>query len=261
MYKLYKKGQIFFYVLIRSWNSYEYFDRCVDSILNQTYKNFKILFVDDSSNYTKKQKEYIRKKLKNHTVVFNKKRKFSVFNAYKMLRKYAENNDAIVLNLDGDDWLLGRMVLEYLAKVYSENPECLLSFGECVFWDGKKNSTPSRFVKEYTNIPYPKKVIRQNSFRKYPFSPLHPRTWKVWLFKKIRKQDLLRPDGTWLEFAEDLAMFLPMLEMAAERYKVIKIPLYVYNISSKHSDVKDNLLGLLKDELIIRKKKPYAKIR
>lgn len=254
------KKQIFFYVLIRSWNAFEYFDRLANSIFSQTYTNFKILFIDDASNYTKEQKKYIGHKLRGHIVIFNKVRKYSVFNIYKMLHEYAPNNNAVVVNLDGDDWFFNDKVLEYLSKVYRGNPECLLTYGECVFWDGEKNSNPSRFVKKHINIPYPQKVAIENSYRRYPFLPLHPRTWKVWLFKKIKRADLLRPNGSWLQFAEDQAIFYPMLEMAAGRYKVIKIPLYVYNVSTKHSDEKENLIGLLRDELIVRKKKPYAAI-
>lgn len=260
MNKSQEENEVFFYILIRAWKAFQYFDRCIDSVLNQTYKNFKILFVDDASDYTPNQEEYIRKRLKNHITRFNQKRKYSVFNAYKMIRDFAENDDAVVFNLDADDWLLSQDSLEYLAKFYKRNPNCLLTYGECLYWDGKGFSKPSRFVKKYTNVPYRKSIIRKNSYRKEPFLPLHPRTWKVWLYKKIKKEDFLRPDGSWLQFAEDQAMFFPMLEMANGRYTVIKKPLYAYNIATKHSDVKLNTPKLLKDELITRKKVPYEPI-
>jgi hypothetical protein len=174
-----------------------------------------------------------------------------------MTHKFAIRSSAIILNLDGDDWLLGPDSLKHLAWVYKNNPQCLLTYGECVLWDGKHYTRPSRFVNKFTNIPYPKSVIEKYSYRKYPFLPLHPRSWRVWLFKKIKKQDFLRPDGSWLQFAEDQAIFYPILEMATARVKVIKRPLYVYNVASVHADIKENLRGLLKDELIIRKKNSY----
>ena len=64
----------------------------------------------------------------------------------------------------------------------------------------------------------------------------------------------MRPDGSWLQFAEDQAMFYPMLEIAKGKYAVMSKPLYVYNIATKNSDNKQNLIRLLKDELIIRRK-------
>jgi len=194
--------------------------------------------------------------LNGHITQFNSQRLFSTYNAYTLIHKYAKINEAVVVNLDGDDWFFGSDTLAYLAKLY-QSSKCLLTYGECVFWDGYKYSKPCRLIKEHTNIPYPKTVIKDNSYRKYPFLPLHPLTWKVELFKRIAQQYLLRPDGTWLRFAQDQAIFYPMLEMAAKKCSVIKKTLYVYNVSNKHSDVRENFYQLLKDELVIRKKQPY----
>ena len=249
--------RIFFYVLIRSWNSFASFDRCIESVFSQTYKNFKILFVDDASPYTKKQKAYIKESLKNHIPIINKTRRYSLYNSYNMIHNYANKNDAVILNLDGDDWLYDENCLKYLSDVYIKNKNCLITWGECLLWNGKNYSNSSRFIMENINIPYPQLVIKYNNYRKYPFLPLHPRTWKVWLFKKIKIADFKRPDGSWLQFAEDQAILYPMLEMANGHFKVIKKPLYVYNVATKNSDVKVNLINLLKDELIIRKKLTY----
>lgn len=229
-------------------------------MLGQNYKNFRILFVDDASNYTTGQKKYIGKKLQGHIVRFNKERQHSLRNAYEMILTFAKNDDAVVLNLDADDWLIDKNVLTEIANTYNRTG-CLLTYGECkIFENNELTNKPSRVLKEHTNIPYPERIIKTNSYRKYPFLPLHPRTWKVWLFKKIKKEDFLREDGSWIEFAEDQAIFYPMLEMSNGRFCVISIPLYVYSIETQHSDTKQNLIGLLRDELIIRRKKPYEPI-
>ena len=244
----------FFYVLIRSWDSFEWFDRCINSVFNQTYRNYKILFVDDASYYSKKQQEYIRKRLKNHVVIFNKIRRYSVYNAYCLIHKYAKNNDAVILNLDGDDWLLEKNSLKHIAAVYQKNRGCLLTYGECYIWGGKGLSEKkSRFIKHYSNIRYPIDIVRKLSYRRQPFYPFHPLTWRVSLYKKIKKKDFLRPDGSWLQYGQDLAIFFPLLEMANGRFKVLKKSLYVYNDANPLSDLKRNLIKHLKDELIIRK--------
>ncbi|OGV91470.1 hypothetical protein A2783_01550 [Microgenomates group bacterium RIFCSPHIGHO2_01_FULL_45_11] len=256
-----KKSFPYFFILIRSWNCYRNLLKSINSALKQDYRNFKILFIDDASNYSNKQKNVIKKKLKSHIAVFNSKRKFAVCNAYYLLKNFADKKNAVVLNLDGDDWLLDTSVLSYLSMVYQKSPHCLLTWGECVFWNGKTYSKPSRLIKPYTNISYPLKVVKESSYRRYPFLPLHPRTWKVSVFNQIKKASFLRPDGTWLQFAEDQALFYPMLEMARGRYKVIKKPLYAHNTTTKLSDAKINLTQLLKDELIIRKRKSYEKFK
>lgn len=250
-------SEIFFYILIRHYKSFTYFDRCIDSVLQQTYRNYKILFVDDASGYSKERKRYIKNKLKNHIVIFNRDRKFSLFNAYYMIHKYATKSNAIVFNLDGDDWLIDAYVLRYVAKVYKTS-NFQITYGECVFWNGNNTSLESRFIQAKTNICYPKKVVYSNTYRLYPFLPLHPRTWRVELFNKIKKDDFLDSKGNFLKFAEDQAMFYPMLEMSKGNYKCIKKPLYVYNTININSDIKKNIFRLLKDEILIRMKGSYV---
>lgn len=255
MKKTYERD-LFFYILIRSWNAFEYFDRCIDSVLNQTYKNYQILFVDDASNYTIDQRKYIEAKIgtKNNTVRFNKKRKYSLRNAYEMINTYAMIEDAVIVNLDGDDWLLNENVLKQLKKIY-EVKNCSFTYGECLIWDGLRLSDiPARQLKFFTNISYPKHVVEAKSFRSYPFLPLHLRTWKVDLFKSIPLSNFQKRNGEWISFCEDLAIYFPMLENTFEKCEVIKEPLYVYNCENRLSDSKVHMQKLIREEIILRKK-------
>jgi glycosyltransferase involved in cell wall biosynthesis len=250
---------VFFYILIRSWNSFEFFDKCINSVLKQNYSNYIILFVDDASPYSTKQKRYINKLLKEHVVVFNKKRKYSLRNAYDLINKHAKRKDAVIFNLDGDDWLLPN-ALSTVAKAYRDNPSCLFTYGECLIWNGKEISKKrSRDILEHANKPYKKSVVKDNNYRKTPFLPLHPRTWKVWLFKKINKEDFLRVDKTWIKYVEDQAIYFPMFEMAGERCKNLRKPIYVYNIANKYSITRHDLSGTILEELTIRRKAKYEK--
>lgn len=251
-------SEIFFYILIPSWNAFEYFDCCINSVSSQSYTNYKILFVDDCSDYTKEQKRYIHQKLNKHIVRFNIERKFAVRNIYEMLHEYTENDNAIVVNLDGDDWLLHENVLLYLAKIYKKR-QCYLTYGECLVWDGKNLSQkPARFLDNNWNIPYPQNVIANNTYRREPFYPLHLRSWKLSLYKKILKKDFQEDGGKWLKFCYDLAIYFPVLEMVQGKYFVPKIPLSVYNMGTPYSDIKVHRINLLRDELIIRRKTPYT---
>lgn len=250
-----------FYILIRSWNAFEYFDRCVDSVLEQNYKNYKILFIDDHSNYNAGKRMYIKNKLRGHCVKFNNKRLYSLRNAYSLLSDCPNSENAVVFNLDGDDWLLDNKSLETVAKTYHENENCLLTYGECLIWDGSKLSNkPAGHILPYVNRTYSPTIIKNRLYREVPFFPLHPRTWKLWLFNKINKSDFLKPDGSWINFAEDQAIYYPMLEMANGNFKVITNPIYVYNLANSNSDINSNLVGLLKDELLVRKKPKYEPI-
>src|SRR5436190_484855 len=144
-----KEKQTFFYILIRSWKNLHFFERCIHSILEQTYLNYQILFVDDCSGYSKTNQQYIQNSLSGHVVILN----------------------------------------------------------------------------------------HQRSFRKEPFYPLHLRSWKVWLFTKVKKDDFLRPDKSWLQFCEDMVIYFPMLEMAWDKCEVIFEPLYIYNLATQKGDI------------------------
>jgi hypothetical protein len=175
-----------------------------------------------------------------------------------MIHKFAKKDNAVVFNLDGDDWLPHPKCLEIVASCYKENDKCQLTYGNCLIWDGSKRLKSANSLTPFVNIPYPKYVVKNRTFRKQFFMALHPRTWRVSLYKKIKRNAFLRPDKSWLRFAEDQAIFFPLLEMAEGNFEVIKKPIYVYNVATDLSDVKTNYLKLLKDELIIRRKKPYV---
>jgi glycosyltransferase involved in cell wall biosynthesis len=251
-------NSVFFYILIRAWHSYDNFDNCINSIFKQNYNKYQILFVDDATPLSKLQKQHITQKLKGHIAVFNKKRLYSLRNSYQMIHKFAKKDKSVIFNLDGDDWLPHPRCLEIVASCYKENSKCQLTYGDCFIWDGKKNIKSAKSGIPFVNIPYPKYVVKNHTYRRHFFMALHPRTWRVSLYKKIKRSDFLRPNNSWLRFAEDQAIFFPLLEMAGENFKVIKRPIYVYNVATDLSDVKTNYLKLLKDELIIRRKKPYA---
>lgn len=241
----------FFYILVRSWNAYDNFDRCIDSILKQSYDHYQILFVDDNSKYSAEQKLRIKKKLHGHIVIFNKKRKYSVRNAYEMIHRYAKKSDAIILNLDGDDSLFGTNVLSYLNTIYKKT-SCLYTYGECYLVD-KEITRISKLARQFTNTVYPVEIIKSKSFRLYPFLPLHPRSWRVHIFKSIPKKEFMVTNNQWFKFCEDMVIFFPMLEREPYRCEVLKKPLYNYNMT-EFSDIVKNMRQTIEEEILLRRR-------
>lgn len=251
----YMSHPVFF--LIRSWNCFPYISRCLRSVLDQKVKDFTILFVDDASDYTREQKKYIHETLRGHVAVFNTVRKYAARNAYELIHAYVKQDDAIVINVDGDDWLEGVDVISVIRTIYKKT-DCVLTYGNCRYYNpGSPIHNTIASSCGQLNHRYAKDIEHNNVYRKTFFIPLHLRTWKAGLFKKIKKESFLRPNGSWTRSCEDQAMFFPMLEMARGRYEVLKEILYVYNKENVYNDEKTNRQDLLFDELCIYKKPPY----
>ncbi len=254
MKKTVVKKETFFYVLIRSWNAFDCFDRCIDSVLSQTYTHYQIIFVDDASDYTIEQKNHIRKKLRGHKVIFNSVRLYALRSAYEALGAYAAKDDAVVFSLDGDDWLADSKVLEYHNEIYKKN-RFDATYGDCLLYkNGFLNPQPASQLLPFTNTYYPAHIQKSRAFRKYPFLPLHPLTWRVSAFKKIPKKNFMHR-GKWFKYWQDLAIFLSLLEDKKNTVAVLTKPSTVYNMSHPtNTNASYKLYERIQEELDIRLK-------
>lgn len=250
------------YILIRSRTKFEWVIRSIQSALTQEYNDFKILFVDDASDYTREQQQTIRSMLKGHVVVFNQKRKYSPRNGYEMIHKYVDQNGALVVNLDGDDFWVNSRALKRISEIY-QRTNCLLAYGECrlvlpnLSW---KSFLPSNLIFKGHNTRYDRRVEVGNEYRQDPiFRPLHPRSWKAEVFKRIEKEAFLDNEGNWLTTCEDQAMFFPMLEMSGGRYAVDNKILYGYRWDYFGNNYRYQPEVQRRDEQLIRSKKPYQR--
>jgi len=246
------------FVLVRAWNNYAYLEECLASIFSQKgLKKFTILLIDDCSDYTKLQQKKLTRSLFNHKYIRNRFKKYGIRNAYEVIHQFVPNN-AIVINVDGDDWLSTPHSLQLILNQYHD-PNCWLSYGhpnlismtnQLRFFSSQKIS-PRRYSQQSEEL---------NSYRREFFLPSHPRSWRSSLFKKIKIKDLKRPNGDWLRFCEDQAFFFPMLEMAHGKYSVLNQDVYNYRVEYAESDYTLNLKEKFFDELCIRLKDIYATI-
>jgi len=255
-----RSNKPYYYILVRSWNAFDYFDKCINSILNQTYKNYKILYIDDASDYTLSQKNYIKKKLKGHVAHFNNQRMFSVYNALYMIKNYAKINNSMITVVDADDWLIDNNTLKFISDSYIKN-NIYLTYGSCMLWDGFKYLSIKHHPKyNMLNRPYSSKVIKNISFRREQFRIFHPVSFSKIIFNLIKEDSYKEDVNTWLRYSFDLATYIPILEMINGKFTLINKTMAIYNISSPNTNDKRNLFDFLREDLIIRKKEKYEAI-
>ncbi|MCH9612154.1 MAG: hypothetical protein S4CHLAM102_06380 [Chlamydiia bacterium] len=220
-----------FVILIPSFNNAGVVAQNLLSALNQEYKNYHIIYInDDSNDFTlENAKHAIAHHPKKHLVRFisNKKNQGALKNCYDVI--HTLDNEKIVILLDGDDWFAHENVLQYLNGLY-QDPLVWLTYGQYTLAPhfALGNAKPLS-IKELREAK-----VRQ--YRSFTFKS-HLKSFYAGLFKRIRKEDLLY-DNEFFPVAADCAMMLPMIEMAREHVYFIKDPLYVYNTENPFPEEK-----------------------
>ncbi len=220
-----------FVVVIPSYNNKDWYQRNLDSVFNQKYSNYRVIFIDDASpdGTGVLAKEYIQEKGQQFrtTLIQNQTRMGALANNYQAIMSC--NPQEIIVEVDGDDWFYCDQILAYLNKMYSD-PDVWVTYGQFVYYPGDVIG----WVQEI-----PETVIQTNTYRQHRWLTTHLRTFYAGLFHKIKKEDLLL-DGEFFSMAGDLAHMFPIIEMAGPHSRFIPDVLYVYNVATEMNDhIKD----------------------
>lgn len=242
-----------FTIVIPSFNNIKWYTRNLDSVLNQAYHKYNIIYTDDCStdgtadaveNYVNKKQQWKDK----FTLIRNKERKGAMENLYDMIHSIPDDN--IILTVDGDDWLAHRNVLNKLNEIYSQ-PNIWITWGQ--YKDSQGGIGCSREI--------PKHIIASNSYRKFRWCTSHLRTFYAWMFKKIPKEEFLNNDGKFYAMAWDLIFMQALVEFSHGKGKFIPDILYIYNTENPIQDCKVNIKLQQATERIIRARKPFLPLK
>lgn len=238
-------------VLTTSYNNSAWVEKNVNSILNQDYGNYRVIYVvdasEDDSAYRVKNVLKAHQKKIDFNLICNSKRLGALSNIYHIIHDQCED-DAIIVSLDGDDWFYDNQVLKKINAVYCKKKVWITH--------GKMIEYPSNHTG--WSVPIPRKIIAKNAFRTYR-CPSHLRTFYAWLFKKIRLEDLVY-NGEFFVMTWDQAIMFPMMEMAGNRHFFVKDLTYVYNMDNPINDNKVNAQLQRDLEVYIRSMPRYQRL-
>jgi len=249
-----------FKIVIPSYNNEDWVEYNIASILNQTYTNYEVLYIDDkSTDGTLEKVRSIVGGLSNWTVVsndINRKRGYNTNPKNPHIQRLMTDPEDILIFVDGDDWLYDENVLHNLNEYYNKH-RCWMSYGGFVIYygDDKEVGYPTTQNTHYSDYVHSQKLYRKDVWR-----ASHLRSFKWWLYSSIKEDDLrYTKDGLHYEYAEDLATSFPCLEMCGKgKIGVVDFLTYVYNqsgeIGARSEERQSNVAAC---DAEVRNREPY----
>ena len=247
-------------IVVAVRNAEKYIGACLESIKAQPQRFLCVVRDDDSTDKTYEiasaysgvvdaqnsdRTVFVSAPERGFFVTTEGPRKHSLRNIVETIQAVGQPGDVVVI-VDGDD-KLDPYALSMLDDAYLRG--AWMTYGNFKTSTGRLSWMP----------PYPHRVVKAGSYRSYPWSVSHPKTFKIELFNKIDPADF-QHEGQWFQTAGDVALMMPMLEMAAERAVYISHPIYEYTEDNPQADHRVDPDGQVRARDLILAKRPYVRL-
>lgn len=150
---------------------------------------------------------------------FSPTRQYAMKNAWDAIKNTPMEPSDVVVIVAGDDSIepraLNRIAQHYYAGAW-------LTYGSWRYKDGDVGWAR----------PYPAKAVRDNTIRSQPFLGTAMQSFKRALFDHIT-EDELKINGEWPQVSGDVALMVPLIELAGQRAFFIYDPIYIYNVTDQ----------------------------
>ena len=233
-------------VLTTLYNCDEWIGKCIQSIKDQNYDNYKCFILNDMStdSSVERAKEAIGEDSR-FVIVENTKKFYQTGNYDQIIRSDEVLDNDICVEVDGDDWLPDSGVFDRVIEAYSDG-ETWIAFGQFQYADGRKGFAQQGSVAQCrTNV----------------FTMSHLRTWKAFLWRNIQVEDLYTHTGWYSDGGGDVFFMTPMYEMATEQHtKFMEGINYIYNDNNPLNDHKREDNPQHHHAEYARKKPPYGSL-
>jgi glycosyltransferase involved in cell wall biosynthesis len=204
------------------WNAEKYIKNCIRTLKSQTDREFEVYLIDDMS--TDNTVEVTKKLIEGDSrfkLIVNQEKKFKLRNLDELINQF--DDEDIVIEIDGDDFLLSSNTVSDIKNLYSDE-NVWLTNGSFMYSDGNPGFSSK---------------CNPETVRKDVFLFSHLRTWKSFLWKAIPDSYLRDDDGSYFKSAADVAYTFSLLELSGdENYRFLSKLYYVYNAESPYNDHK-----------------------
>jgi glycosyltransferase involved in cell wall biosynthesis len=236
-------------ILTGFYNADYYIERSIASIMSQTYKDFTCYITHDLStdNSVALVKEMIKDDDRFILMPDYEKKLYQTGNFDRTIRNNPniDDND-VCIEVDGDDWLPDTGVFNRIWELYQDK-DVWIANGSFAYSNGANGF--SKKQEDFENL------------RTGVFTASHIRTWRAFLWRAIKEEDLKDENGDYWQWSGDVCFMFPMLEMATKKhYRFMTDINYLYNAENPINEHKVNMTMVTDHATRIRQKKPYKKL-
>lgn len=218
-------------VVVPIYNAEKKLEKCIKSILNQTFEDLELFLINDGSTDNSLNVCKMYEKKDNRVIVIDKNNEGCILTRRRGVK---ESNSEYIMFVDADDWIDKRMI----EILYNESIENYVDITVCNMFKvlGDRLFIQKKNKSDYFNEDkiYNKEEIKNDLVAAY----FHGHPFPSSLCAKLYKRDLLVNSGKYLEnitfFGEDLYYNLEVF-LKANRVKVIKKSFYYYRAGGNTS--------------------------
>lgn len=208
-------------IIIPVYRSKKYIEKCVRSVLDQTYKDLEIIIVDDCGKDG--SIDIIKRVLIEYPSFASKVRfiyhDFNKGCAAARRDGMKEATGEYILQVDSDDYVDPTMVEEMVRKAQEEEADMVVSN---YYYTSPTRRTLVKVIKTKDNIEFASKVLK---------GYIHAGAWNKMMRRSILKEHNIYPVAG-INMGDDMTILIQAL-FFMKRIAYVEKPLYYYNCSGK----------------------------
>ena len=220
-------------VVVPIYNNADKLKRCMDSIKNQS-SDFNAIIIDDNSS-DDTSLIYKQNSDERFTYHRNTKNMGPLYSRVKGADLIANDDNDLIITIDGDDQLSeDNNIFSEISKKHEE--------GYHVIWGralGIFEKQDGQIIKKEFGGSYGESVRQKSDYRKYNWCMGFPRCFSYWTLSKVDYSKHFKINGRWIRAATDVAMFIPLMEIAGDKVCRIDKICYYYH-RNVVSDIRDD---------------------
>lgn len=242
-------------IIIPVYNGEKYLERCLNSIINQTYSNTEIIIINDGS--TDKSLSIIEKyKEMDSRIYLINQENMGVSESRNRAIKICSGR--YVMFADCDDWFEENMVEKMVEIIKQENVDAVRCNYYRNYLDGTEKNR-EKYGIEITNKILNRDEIKENIIIKIINGELPAYIWLLIVKNEILKK--VKPFNTNLAMMEDTIFYIDMLAEINSFYIIDDYLYHYFCNSDSASKSSNNYLRNLKNILLVNSiEKKYLKI-